>query len=87
MLYRIFTENKKPRQVEQLVSQVFDGFTLVKTCGFWKGKPERGLLIEIDAVGDEKRDAVFKLAEALGALNDQESVMVQTIKDVHTIFI
>jgi hypothetical protein len=78
--YTIRTEDKpdKRRDVQILVGKVFDGATFLYGDGLWKGWTERSMVIEIVAYG-ESRDLVYKLAEAIRALLDQEAVMVEWV--------
>jgi hypothetical protein len=45
--------------------------------GYWKGKPEKALVIEIDSGNDLW--LIMKIAKEIKAFNCQESVMVQSI--------
>jgi hypothetical protein len=76
VLYRLYTEDIKG--TENLVSWGFEGFTLIKAQGYWKGKVENSLVIEIlvDTQNDEADAKVFALADRIKACNKQESVLV-----------
>jgi hypothetical protein len=77
MLYRILTENVNKEQIVKIVSLHFDGFTIYEAEGYWKGKPEKALVIEIDSGNDLW--LIMKIAKEIKAFNCQESVMVQGI--------
>ena len=47
MLYRLFTENKNLKVVENIVSRYFEGFTILKADGYWKLIKEGSLVIEV----------------------------------------
>jgi hypothetical protein len=76
MLYRILTENKNYENTIKLVSSVFSGFTMLAGSGFWQGKEENCLIIEIDT---ENAVDVCYLAIKIQQQNKQESVLVQRI--------
>jgi len=71
--YRIYTERKP--NVGEIVSQYFDGFTLIPTEGYWKGKREESVIVEVIASGP-MRQKVREMAETLKEINGQESVLV-----------
>jgi len=72
-LFRIYTENKNPKRLEELISLCFDGFTVIKTKGFWKGASESALLIEIYT---ENSELIRALANAIKKNNKQEAVLI-----------
>ena len=96
MLYRLFTENKNYDQIEKLVSESFDGFTLIKTDGIWQGESEHSLIIEIDKpngyisesgiILQTVQDAggvvalIEQLCYAIKKLNQQDKILVQRIE-------
>jgi uncharacterized membrane-anchored protein YitT (DUF2179 family) len=73
MKYSIYTENKNKELIEQVISEYFDGFTIIESVGYWKGTKESGLIIEIICSDNM---AVYRLAEDIKTLNKQESVLV-----------
>lgn len=79
MLYRIHTENKHKKFIEQLVSEHFAGFSIYTQIGYWQGKREKSLCIEITV---DSPAAVFKIeriCKAICGYNKQECVLVQAI--------
>jgi len=83
MLYRILTEDKAwaERGVAEIVLKEFDGFTMLRGVGFWKGGEERCLIIEIftaDTV--EAHDKVARVAKEIKAYLEQESVLIQRLE-------
>ena len=71
--YRLYTEDKGIDSLASLVSEHFDGFTIVKSLGYWKGQPEESLIIEI--IGDESDEKTIKyIAKRIKKLNAQEAV-------------
>lgn len=77
MLYRIFTELKNEAETLELVSKSFDGFTVLKSVGFWRGIQEESVCFEVIT---DNADAIFELAKAIKANNAQESVLVEALQ-------
>jgi hypothetical protein len=76
MLYRIYTENTKRQHViRDAVSKRYPGFTLIKGVGYWQGKREQSLIIEIITPRPDDK-TILKLAGDIKRLNRQESVLV-----------
>ena len=72
-VFRIYTENKNESKLKELISICFDGFTVIRTKGFWNGVPENALLIEIYT---ENAELIRALAGAIKKNNKQENVLV-----------
>jgi hypothetical protein len=70
---RIYTEAKNKRRVIGLVSARFESFTVQPTDGYYRGKRESALVIEI--VGATGRQ-VASLARRIRSLNGQKSVLI-----------
>lgn len=79
MLYRILTEQKNLPNVIKIVSEHFDGFTLIKGKGYWQRVAENSLIIEIDAC-NKLIDVIRQTAEEIRDYNKQQCVMVQCIE-------
>ena len=79
MLYRIFTENKNHKEIEKIVSKYFEGFTLIKSEGYWRLQKENSLIIEI--VTDDTDKLINDLAGEIKETNNQEAVLIQKIKN------
>lgn len=78
VVYRVYTEDTDTRpEVANLVSEYFNGFTMFSGIGFWRGKKELSLVIEIIADYNDKHK-VLRLAGEIKELNKQESVLVFT---------
>lgn len=71
--YAIHTENKNEKWIEQLLSIGFDGFTIVKGAGFWKGEKEKSLEIIIYT---DNALLIKGMADAIKRHNKQEAVLV-----------
>ncbi len=78
MLYRIYTENKNQKTIEKIITNYFDGFTIIKGQGFWKGQKENSLIIEIEVQVDEV-EKVDQIAEDIKHANNQQAVIIQKI--------
>ena len=63
------------RRIEGLVAQYFDGFTLSTQTGYWRGRKERSL--RIDVLGGGPR--TLELAEVLAGALSQEAVLVERV--------
>lgn len=75
--YRIYTEDKNRKGIVDIVKTRFDGFTLFEGTGYWKGQPERSLIIEIITPcnsGDDK--AIADIAADIKFINQQEAVFI-----------
>ena len=79
MLYRIFTERKNEAEIEKIVSKYYEGFTLVKSEGFWRLQKENSLIIEI--VTEDSDKLISNLAKEIKANNNQQAVLIQKIKN------
>jgi hypothetical protein len=76
MVYRIYTENLNRKSILRLTGQRFDSFTVQPTTGYYRGKPERSIVIEIvNAKGSEVR----VLAKSIAEMNGQKSVLVMSL--------
>lgn len=80
MLYRICTENKNYEDIVKLVSRYFDGFTVIKTEGYWKGQKEHSLIIEIVSDAKDTEQKIGKIIFDIKRMNKQESVLVEKIE-------
>lgn len=72
-MYRIYTEDKRRKQIERLVSASNQGFTLIPAIGYYQGKKEQSLIIEILQTTLVK---AVKLAASIKRINRQSSVLV-----------
>ena len=70
--YRIYTEDLK--DTERLVRKYFNGFTVFKGIGYWKGSQERNLTIEI-LTPYQELDKIRLLVNDIKKTNHQEAVL------------
>ena len=80
MLYRILTEDKNKAQVMEIVSEFFDGYTVLSAVGVWNRQVEASMIIEIDSNGLHDGKSVEEIARRIKVLNKQEAVLIQRIK-------
>lgn len=71
--FKIYTENMKEDKIKKLLSISFDGFTIIHTKGFWKGKEENSLIVEILT---ENETLIKAIAQAIKGFNKQDGVLV-----------
>jgi len=75
--YRIYTENKGIDRIIKLLDNCgFDGATIFRATGVWKGTAENSVVIEIFSTGGVD-DSIREFADKLCMLFEQESVMIQ----------
>ena len=72
-IYRIYTEAKNKREIVLLTGKQFESFTLQLTIGYYRGNPEKSIVIEI--VGANERE-VQQLAQRIQKMNGQKSVLI-----------
>ena len=74
-IHRIYTEDKRRATIVRVISKQFESFTLQPTTGYYRGKPEKSIVLEI--VG-AKESQVKWLAARIREINRQASVLVIT---------
>ena len=77
VIYRIYTEEKNKRVIVRLTAKNSENFTLQPTLGYYRGKPERSIVIEI--LGASQR-AVEQLAVSIRRMNGQKSILVMKVQ-------
>jgi hypothetical protein len=76
-IHRIYTEDKRRATIVRVISQQFENFTLQPTTGYYRGKPEKSMVLEF--VG-AKESQVKWLAARIREINRQASVLVLTFR-------
>lgn len=71
--FRIYTEDKNQSRIKELINIGFDGFTVIRAAGYYKGVPEKAIIIEIYT---ENETLIRELAKVIKKRNKQESVLV-----------
>lgn len=72
--YSLYTEDKG--NLGKLVSKYFDSFTIVPVVGFWKGKDEKSVIIEVFTNMVGLFPTIKLLGEEIKKENNQESVLL-----------
>lgn len=74
------TEREK---LENLLNEYFDGYTIYKTRGYWKGESKDSIVIEIEELTGKNVDTGEKIstvARKIRKLLNQEAVLIQHIE-------
>ena len=77
MLNRLYIgSNDKTNKLEYkkavaITSKEFEGFTAIKGLGYWQGKQEKNVIIEIETTGKSK---IKRLIKTLARALNQESI-------------
>jgi hypothetical protein len=72
-IYRIYTEAKNKREIVRLIGETFESFSLQPTIGYYRGRPENSIVIEI--VG-AKGQQIMQVAQRIQRMNGQKSVLI-----------
>ena len=83
MLYKILTEDKKRAEIAKIVGRYFDGFTMIGGLGYWQGKQEYSLIIEIDTPADHNTSHRIKaICVEINMLNEQQCCLLQVFNPI-----
>lgn len=80
VLYRIFTEDINQETIETIIAPMFPDFTMYPATGYWKGRKERSLIIEIEACSKDAHK-IERVALKIKEINGQMAVMLQKIRN------
>jgi len=78
-LYRLYTEDKNRRSIEDAANALFHAYTLSTAVGVWRGVEEGSLCLEVFAQANELQTAWYKmtvLAAQIKKFNEQECVLL-----------
>jgi hypothetical protein len=75
-IYRIYTEEKNKKAIVNLIGRQCDSFTLQPTLGYYRGKAEKSIVIEIVGSTAVK---IKRLADRIRKMNGQQSVLILRI--------
>jgi len=77
--FRIYTEKKNVKAVSQIVSEHYGGFSIFFGLGYWKGRREKSMCIEVICDGTSVDDhSVNLICKKIRGLNRQDAVMFTT---------
>lgn len=74
-IHRIYTEDVRREAVIRAISKRFESFTLQPTTGYYSGKPEESIVLEIIGAAESE---IKWLAAEIRKINQQSSVLVVT---------
>ncbi len=72
-VYRVYTEDIQRKSIIRILSKKFDNFMLQPTTGYFRGKPEASIVIEIVGAADSQ---IKWVAEQIRKINQQSSILV-----------
>lgn len=72
----LYTEKKNIHLLRHLIATHFESFTMMPSTGFWQGKREKVLIVEVFTREEKDREQFDKLARAIKRLNRQTCVLV-----------
>ncbi|MDQ1411411.1 MAG: hypothetical protein QOJ41_3146 [Acidobacteriaceae bacterium] len=75
-IHRIYTEDKRRSTIVRVISEQFENFTLQPTTGYYRGKPEKSIVLEFVGAQEPR---VKWLASRIREINRQASVLVITL--------
>jgi hypothetical protein len=75
-IHRIYTEDFRRKTLVRAFSKKFASFTLQPTTGYYAGKAEKSIVLEIVGAGDAE---VRWVADQIRKINQQSSVLVVSI--------
>jgi hypothetical protein len=71
-VHRLYTEKKNRAAIVRLIGEQFESFTLQPVSGYYRGKPEQAIVIEIVSASISD---VRKIAEKIKTMNGQKSIL------------
>lgn len=77
--YKIYTENRKLGWIKSILNQYFTGYTIYKTEGYYKGRKEKSLVIEIITENNQWKYVELRLrtlVKMLKGYGSQNEVLV-----------
>jgi hypothetical protein len=76
-VHRIYTEDKNKRAILRLASAQFESFTVQRTEGYYRGKREQSIVLEILGA---RPGQIEQLAQKIRRMNGQKSVLILTTR-------
>ncbi len=84
--YRIYTEHKNRNEIQKIVADCFDGFTMFTGIGAWKNEAEKNLTIEIITTTRYGDTIIWPICKKINQLNSQDCCLV-TIEPVEIAYV
>ena len=83
MLYRICTEDMNQKGIESILNRHYEGYSILKSQGYWKLQKENSLIIEIITKDNEGKEdnTIREIAEEIKEANKQDAVLVQVFNN------
>jgi hypothetical protein len=82
-MYKVYTEDKDGDTAAKIAAAHFDGFTLTRGVGCWRGVFEQSQCFEVDT---EDGARVFEFARALKSALAQSAVLVVEVSS-HSVLV
>lgn len=82
MLYNLFigsnntTHKVELNKIRKATAKMFEGFTIIPSTGYWQGKAEKSVIVQIEAMN---RAQVIELAELLKIELKQDAIAMQEL--------
>ena len=73
IIHRVYTEDIRRKSIIRAVATFVENFTLQSTTGFYKGRAEPSIIIEIIGA---KKGQIKSLAARIREINGQKSVLI-----------
>jgi hypothetical protein len=71
-IYRLYTEKKNQAAIVRLIGEQFESFTLQPVTGYYRGKPEHSIVVEIVGASPS---AIRGVAQKIKRMNGQKSIL------------
>jgi hypothetical protein len=72
-VHRLYTEKKNQTAIVRLIAEQFESFTLQPVTGYYRGKPEPAIVVEVIGAS---APAIRKLAQKIKKMNGQKSILI-----------
>jgi len=79
ILYRLHTENKNRKWTERIIAEHFNGFSIQEQTGYWDGKKEKSLVIEIMTSQKSAPLRIQEIVKKICGHNRQDVVLIQVM--------
>lgn len=66
-------------KIKKLTGSMFEGFTIIPATGYWQGKPEKSVIVQIEAMSKAQ---IMELAELLKIELKQDAIAMQQLPEL-----